>query len=111
MPENYSVREGDCIGNIAFSRGFEWTTIWNHPNNAALKAKRKDPNLLFRGDIVFIPDLRVKQQDCPTDAKYTFTVKGVPARFRIKLLTEHKDEQKTAPPCGSEEASYEDPDF
>jgi hypothetical protein len=111
MPEDYTVQDGDCIGNIAFSRGFLWTTIWDHPNNAALKAQRKDPNLLSPGDIVFIPDLRVKQQDCPTDARHSFTVKGVPARFRIKLLTEHKDEQKTAPPGGSDQASYEDPDF
>jgi N-acetylmuramoyl-L-alanine amidase len=111
MPENYPVSEGDCIGNIAHSRGFDWTTIWNHPNNAALKAKRKDPNLLFPGDIVFIPDLRVKLQASATDARHTFTVKGVPARFRIKLLTEHKDGPKTATGGGSDESGYEDPDF
>jgi N-acetylmuramoyl-L-alanine amidase len=110
MPENYTVQDGDCIGNIAHSRGFDWKTIWNHPENAALKGRRKDPNLLSPGDVVHIPDLRVQEKDCATDAKHTFTVKGARARFRIKLLSEKKDPQKTAGASGGE-AAYEDPDF
>lgn len=111
MPQNYSVQEGDCIGNIAFSRGIDWHTIWDHPENAELKAKRKDPNVLLPGDIVFIPDLRVKEQDCPTDAKHSFKVKGTPARFRIKMLGERKQEDKTESRAPTNHSIYKDPDF
>ena len=43
MPD-YTVGNCDSIPSIAKDKGFFWKTIWNHPNNAMLKALRKDPN-------------------------------------------------------------------
>ena len=61
MPINYQVKQGDCISSIAFEHGFFGDTIWNHPNNKDLKTKRQDPNILMPGDMVFVPDKRLKE--------------------------------------------------
>jgi hypothetical protein len=85
MP-NYTVEQGDSIPSIAADNGFFWETIWNHPQNAQLKAKRKTPNQLFPGDEVFVPELRKKTESRPSDARHTFKRKGVPAKLRVRLL-------------------------
>ena len=112
MAGDYTVQEGDCIGSIAFANGFTWSTLWNDPSNAALKQKRKDPNLLLSGDVVHIPDLRIEQVPCATDQRHSFRLKGVPAKLKIQLLKEEMDQnpgQAAANPDG--DTSYEDPDY
>lgn len=86
MAINYVVKEGDCISSIAFENGFFEETIWNHPNNAQLKQKRKDPNILMPGDVVHVPDIRVKEVSEPTNQVHKFNLKGVPAKLSLRLL-------------------------
>lgn len=85
MP-NYTVQQGDCITSIADRYGLLWTTVWNHANNNQLRQLRKDPNVLYPGDQLFVPDLDLKQVDSPTDQKHTFVKQGVPAKLKIRLL-------------------------
>jgi hypothetical protein len=91
MPIDYVVRQGDCISSIAFSHGHFWQTIWNHPNNSQLKTSRKDPNILFEGDIVHIPDLEERTEQASTEKRHTYVMKGVPARLRMQLFEEVED--------------------
>jgi N-acetylmuramoyl-L-alanine amidase len=74
------------MSSIAYENGFFWKTLWNHPSNAALKTKRKNPNVLMEGDVVFIPDLTVRQEPGATEMQHKFILKGVPEIFRMKLL-------------------------
>ncbi len=83
---DYTVQQGDCMSSIAYENGFFWKTLWNLPENAALKAKRKNPNVLMLGDIVYIPDLRVKQEPRPTDAQHQFVKLSTPEKLHIRLL-------------------------
>jgi peptidoglycan hydrolase-like protein with peptidoglycan-binding domain len=85
MP-NYTVQQGDCVTSIANQYGLLWTTIWKHPNNGQLRQLRKDPNVLYPGDQLFVPDLEVKQVDRPTDQRHTFVKIGAPAKLKIRLL-------------------------
>jgi N-acetylmuramoyl-L-alanine amidase len=85
MP-SYTVQQGDCVSSIADRYGLLWTTVWNHPSNSQLRQLRKDPNVLYPGDELFVPDLDVKQVDRPTDQRHTFVKKGVPAKLKIRLL-------------------------
>jgi hypothetical protein len=72
MSSTYTVKEGDHISGIAKSFGLPRDKIWNDPNNAALKAQRVNPNVLFPGDQLFIPDMAVSQYDRPTDVTHKF---------------------------------------
>jgi hypothetical protein len=74
------------MSSIAYENGFFWQTLWNHPSNTALKAQRKNPNVLMTGDVVHIPDLTVRNEPGATEATHTFVLKGVPEKLRMKLL-------------------------
>lgn len=79
------VSLGDSIPSLAKENGFFPDTIWNHPNNAGLRAKRKSPNQLNPGDEVFIPELRRGTESRGTDGTHKFKRKGVPAKLVVQL--------------------------
>jgi hypothetical protein len=88
MAQKYEVQAGDCISSIAFERGFFPDTIWNHADNSELKKKRADPNILMPGDIVTVPDKRLKEISKPAKKLHRFKLKGVPAKLHLRLLHE-----------------------
>ena len=90
MAINYQVKQGDCISSIAFEHGFFPDTIWDHPSNAALKLKRIDPNVLMAGDVVFVPDKRLKEVSEPTEQVHKFRYKSTPAKFRIQIMEDNQ---------------------
>jgi hypothetical protein len=86
MDDYYSVKQGDHLSKIAKDNGFtDYTIIWDHPNNADLKKKRQNPNVLFPGDQLFIPDMEEKQEPGATDKKHTFTVDKKTLKLRLVL--------------------------
>jgi N-acetylmuramoyl-L-alanine amidase len=85
MPTNYTVSQGECISSLAAANGFAPETLWNHAENAQLKASRKDPNVLYSGDSVCIPDKQPKTVSKSTDGRHVFKRKGVPTKIRIRL--------------------------
>ncbi len=85
MPD-YKVKEGDCLSSIAAQYGISWEKIWNHPQNAKLKQQRQDPNVLYPGDVVFVPDKEEKEESCATEQKHRFKRKGVPAKLKLRIL-------------------------
>lgn len=89
MP-THTVKQGDCISSIAANAGFLWSTVWDHPNNSALKTERKDPNTLLPGDDVFVPELEQKVLPRASDSKHTFTVPSVPAKLNVRFLVGDK---------------------
>ncbi len=89
MPD-YIVQPGDCFSSIAFGAGFFWQNLWNLPENANLRTFRKDPNVLFPGDSVFIPDRRMKVEPGATGSRHRFKLKGVPEKLNIHFLREGK---------------------
>jgi N-acetylmuramoyl-L-alanine amidase len=86
MPKVYQARAGDCVTSIAFEHGFFPDTIWNHPDNADIKALRGDPNVLLAGDAIIIPDLRTRCEVAATGARYRFRRRGVPHTLRLRIL-------------------------
>ena len=86
----HTVSQGECLSSISAQYGFTWQTIWNHALNAELKQLRKDPNVLFPGDVLKIPDRALKQAARATDARHRFQKKGTPAKLKIRLLLNDK---------------------
>jgi len=49
------VRRGDTVAELAFRRGATVAEVWEHPKNAELKAKRKNPDVLAPLDLLYLP--------------------------------------------------------
>lgn len=87
MPTRHRVRAGECLSSIAARYGFFADTLWRHPENAELRDKRRNPNaLLADEDVVFIPDLRAKDEERETGRRHRFRRRGVPERLRLRFL-------------------------
>lgn len=88
--QTHRATQGDCILSIGKEYGFFWQTLWNHPENAALKTERKDPNVLKPDDEVFIPEKELKEENCATEKRHKFLLKGAPAKLRLQLMRFNK---------------------
>src|SRR5690348_2619864 len=86
MPQQYRVKQGDCISSIAAQFGHVFDTVWNYGDNADLKERRKDPNVLYPGDVVVIPDKTERLEDRGTDGHHKFTAKAAPTFIHLRLL-------------------------
>ena len=93
MPK-YKIKQGDCIERIAYNKGFFWETLWNHPQNEGLKKKREEPNVLFPGDSLFIPEKTIKTESIDTEKLHRFRKKGIPSIIRMVLLDEDDEPLK-----------------
>ena len=85
MPKR-KVGQGETTSSIAKKNGFFWRTIWEHGENADLRAKRKDPNVLFADDIIFVPDKKMKEVSKGTEQEHVFKLRGEPAKLKIQLF-------------------------
>ncbi len=86
MSGYYKVQQGDHLSSIAKAFGFsDYQTIWNDPNNADLKTQRVNPNVLFPGDSLFIPDKVTTQYPRPTDQKHQFVKNVQPLKLCLVL--------------------------
>ncbi len=99
MAGNYTVRQGDHLCRIAKAFGFsDYRTLWNHPNNADLKQARQNPNVLFPGDILFIPDHEPGIKSGGTDQRHVFKL-NMPV-LKLRLILEDLYEKPIArAPC------------
>ena len=52
----YVIKQGDYLAKLAHELGFDLATILDHEKNAELKKKRPDPNVLYPGDVLFVPE-------------------------------------------------------
>lgn len=94
MPTRYVVQPGDCISSLAETNGLLWENVWNHPENADLKRRRKDPNILFPGDVVLLPDVELRTESKPTDQVHKFALKRTMAKLRIRLMKQPDRDQR-----------------
>jgi hypothetical protein len=86
VPRTRVLQQGEGVSSVGYQEGFFPGTLWEHPSNAALRARRSNPNALMPGDVLTVPDLRPKQLSVPTGAKHTFRRKGVPAVFALQVF-------------------------
>lgn len=89
MATYHSVEQGECLSSIAHAFGFaDYRTIYDHAQNAALKKRRPNPNILFPGDRLYIPDKRDKEQPRGTAQRHVFQTPGPTVLLRLRVLDE-----------------------
>jgi hypothetical protein len=85
MPQ-HDVKQGDHLSRIAAEAGFaDFHTVWDHPENQALKDKRKNPQILLPGDTVFLPEPGQREESCATEQRHVFRVKAKPLKLRLTV--------------------------
>ena len=93
MATTYVVQAGDCLSSIAKKFGFrDWKVIYDDPNNKDFKKARPDPNVIYAGDTIFIPDPKesTKKVSAPVEQLNKFKVKLPKTLLRIQV----KDEEE-----------------
>jgi hypothetical protein len=92
MAPQYTVKQGDYLAKIAKENGFvDYKTIWDHPQNQQLKAKRKNPNVLAPGDDLFIPDKGDKEDSAATEERHKYKLKTSKNMLRLVLVDLYGD--------------------
>jgi N-acetylmuramoyl-L-alanine amidase len=87
MSERHTVEQGETMASIASAFGFlNFETLWNDPENAELKKLRRDPQVLFPGDVVVIPDKEGKKAAINAGTNHTFRVTRKALNVRVALL-------------------------
>ncbi len=86
MPE-YTVKQGDCMSSIAHKFGFaDPKKIWERSENDELRKKRHDFNLLYPGDVLFIPERTDKKEQLKPGQKQKIQVSLPKKKLHLVLL-------------------------
>src|SRR4051812_26027945 len=86
MPREHTIQQGECIFSIATRYGHKWDTIWNAPENEALRKERDHPGVLMPGDQVSIPDLQPKTFTLATGKRHKIVVALNLVTVRVRLM-------------------------
>jgi hypothetical protein len=85
MSTNHTVQQGDYLASIAALYKVSQQAIWNDPANSELKKKRPNPNVLFPGDTLTIPDKQTTEAfDTGTRHRFRLTTQTLVLRFMVK---------------------------
>ncbi|HXF49143.1 MAG TPA: peptidoglycan-binding domain-containing protein [Verrucomicrobiae bacterium] len=91
MATQHRCKDTDHISKIAAQHGFaDWKTVWDA--NGELQSKRKNPNLLFKGDklhqgdVVKIPDPKAGSDSGSTGSTLSFELVGQKLFLRLRIL-------------------------
>jgi len=85
MP-THTVKEGEHLSRIARLAGFrDYRAVWEHPQNAQLRQKRKNPHILFPGDKVFVPDKQEKEDSAATNQRHRYRAQEPVLMLRLVL--------------------------
>ncbi len=81
----HTVDPGDSLSLLGERHRIPWQTIWEHPDNADLRRRRGNPNILHPGDRVFIPEPKPKEVSCAPNKSHRFRTSGA-VWIRIAVL-------------------------
>jgi hypothetical protein len=96
MAEFHTVEQGEYLSLIAALYGFyNWRTIYGDPGNAKFRKKRPNPDVIYPGDQIFIPDKIRKAESRPTDATHVFQVP--PRKIVLRVVLKEQIERKPLP--------------
>ncbi len=84
--KEHKVQQGECVATLAEKHGFLPEALWNADENAALRAKRENLNILAPDDVLKIPAPRPGFQEVQTSKSYRLGRKGSTQSVKIRFL-------------------------
>ena len=86
MPTIHTVEQGECLSSIAYHYKLaSWQVIYDDSHNAEFREKRPNPNLIYPGDELYIPDVEPRSEDVPADSRHIFVVSFPPTYVNIRV--------------------------
>ncbi len=79
------VAQGESAESVAYRHGHAVATVWDDPENRALRETRGSPHTLHPGDRLLVPALRPGEAACATSRVHTFRRRGVPSGITLSL--------------------------
>jgi N-acetylmuramoyl-L-alanine amidase len=87
MPSTHVIQQGETLTLIAARSGFrDWRTIYLDPLNAPFRAKRPDPDMIFPGDVLIIPDRTSRSEEAVTGKRHRYIVRKTRLFLRVVLV-------------------------
>ena len=86
MPTIHTVAQGETLTRIA--RQYKYSSasaLYEHPDNAAFRELRSDPNLIYPGDELIIPDIEPKKMSARTAQTHIYCLKREVEVVRMRL--------------------------
>lgn len=85
MSKIHKVEQGECLSTIAAMYGWaDWRKVYEASENEPLRKLRPNPNVLFPGDQVIIPQPQRKPLKLETGKVHTIVVKRPKVSLRIQ---------------------------
>lgn len=84
MPIHF-VCQGEWLALIASRYGVSPNKVWEHPENAALRQRKRTPNILHPGDHIYIPERTLASVSATTEARHRFRTRTTPTYLRIMI--------------------------
>lgn len=82
----HTVLQGETASSIADFYSFQnYKTVYEHPQNEALRTMRRDPDILFPGDRIYIPQKQEKWLPAVTDRRHKFVMSSSYKVLRLRL--------------------------
>jgi hypothetical protein len=86
MADWHEVKQGETVSSIADNYKFRnYKTVYLHSENADLRKMRPNPDIIFPGDLLYIPDMEEKWVPAVTDKRHYYVVKSRYKVLRIRL--------------------------
>jgi N-acetylmuramoyl-L-alanine amidase len=114
--KTHTVKQGECLSSIAHAYGFpSYKDIYNHADNADFRKMRPNPNLIYPGDEIHIPDYKEPPRSLATGKRHRIVMKQPLVKLRLmvrdstgksaagcryRLTVDSLDEQKSVPSSG-----------
>lgn len=91
MSASRKVKSGESAELIVWSAGLEdFKAVWGSGDNAQLRQRRPDPNILMPGDTLVLPDAKPTVHELATGARHRVVVHVPRKELRLRVLA-HKD--------------------
>jgi hypothetical protein len=87
----YTIQPGDYVALVAFKHGFRsYLTIYEDGANAGFRAKRPNPDVLYPGDELVIPDPMPRNEPADTGKRHTFY--AIPkTKVKLRLIVKNHE--------------------